>query len=117
MLAALMVFACCSCKQNEPEPDNVIELTPAVYHASSYRVNEWRVEGTKDYYTILATYASDFYGIIEECDILYYTNNYIPFKEAFPDSNITIYNTNSSQTGIGAYIKIHTNQLIVCFWE
>lgn len=112
MLAILIAVSCCACKKDETPPDETLELVPAVYHASSYRINEWRVEGTKDYYTVLATYASDFYGTISEDDILYYTDDYRPFKEVFADSDITIYNTNSSNTGIGAYIKIHTNQLI-----
>lgn len=113
MLVAILAISCCACNKNEEPPvDETIVLTPATYTAASYRINEWRVEGTKDYYTILATYSKDFYGVINEDDIMYYTDTYHAFKEVFPESDITIYNVNSSKTGIGAYIKIHTNQLI-----
>lgn len=113
ILALVMIVSCCACGKKDDKPvENTVELTPAQHHAASFKVNEWRVEGTKDYYTVLATYSDDFYGIIGEDNILYYTDTYHSFKEIFPESDITIYNVNSSQKGIGAYIKIHTNQLI-----
>ena len=111
-LAVLMIITCCACNNNDEPPVETITLTPAEHHAASYRINEWRVEGTKDYYTVLATYSGDFYGTINEEDILYFTDTYKPFKEVFPESDIVIYNVNTTNTGLGAYIKIHTNQLI-----
>ena len=112
MLALVIVFSCCACNNNEDEPEvEHITLTPAEYNANSYRVNEWRVEGTKDYYTVLATYG-DFYATIDEEDVLYLTDTYHPFKEVFEGSEITIYNMNTTDSGVGAYIKIHTNRLI-----
>ena len=113
MLVTLMICSLCACGNKEPEPsEGLIEVKPATHHVASYRVNEWRVEGTKDYYTILSTYSNDFYAEIEETDILYLKDGYQTFKEVFPNSEITIYNFNSSKSGVGAYIKIHTNQLI-----
>ena len=114
MLALVMVFSCCACNNNENNPpaNETISLTPATHHVASYRVNEWRIEGTKDYYTVLATYSKDFYDQITADDILYYTDEYKPFAEVFPGCEIVVYNISTADTGIGAYIKIHTNRLI-----
>jgi hypothetical protein len=90
--------------------------TPSEYSAQTYLIDSWREDfdnGAKKYYITLAMHSNDYYALIKNDDVKYLKDGkYEPLTEACVGSSVEVFNMNVTQSGICAYAKISTNELI-----
>jgi hypothetical protein len=104
-------------KPAEEQPNLVTNAaTPSEYSAQTYLIDSWHEnfdDGTKKHYITLAIYSADYYAEIDHEDIKYLDEGkYESLSNVWNGSSVEIFNLNTTQSGICAYAKITTNELI-----